>query len=111
MTADREIAEAISDGINCLHAMIGHIDSGAYSIPDPAWPNAIGEMERALERVMALEVTTSMSVAQEDLNRIRAIRDLVSAWKAESQALQELRTLAQAALRSLGFTGLGSDMH
>lgn len=104
MTADREIAQAISDGTNCIHAVLKRLDSGPQALPEPAWPNALGDLERALERVIAHEVVTSMRVTQADLDRIRDIKHLVSAWITAHQAPEGLRAQAEEALQAVGLS-------
>lgn len=108
MTGDRDVANAIADGINCiaeLASAIGNEEREGCDRPrvaNPRWPEALREMERAFEAVIAKEVITSIVLGKEDVERVRRTRALVSAWLKDGHASEELRDLAEAILRSFG---------
>lgn len=102
MSRDRDIAEAISEGINCIHAIATALAAGAPKAPDPAWVTTLQEMERALDDVMASAVTTSMVVSEEERDRVRRVRAWVADWTTTDQPPTELQPMAEAILRSLG---------
>jgi hypothetical protein len=101
MSRDREIAEAISDGLNCIHAIVAALGAGTPA-PDPEWLVALQEMERALDGVMAKEVVTSMFVSEEERDRVRRIRASIADWTTKGQPPSDLQTVAEAVLRSFG---------
>ncbi|MDI1452114.1 hypothetical protein [Polyangium sp. 6x1] len=102
MTRDREIAGAISDGINCIYAFVTALRAGASPTPVPEWLTTLQEMERALDGVMAKEVMTSMVVGEEERDRVRRVSALVADWIATGAAPSELQTTAEAVLRFFG---------
>ncbi len=77
-------------------------DASAPKDPDPTWVTVLDEMERAFEATMANEVWTSMVVREEDRDRVRRLRALVSDWVKTREAPDELRDVAESVLRSLG---------
>lgn len=100
MREPQEIAEAISSGLNCIaevEAMVKEgIDSQASSPPDPGWTETLLTMERALSEVALKTVATTMVVGDEDIERIRRMRALISDWIVEGRPSAELGTLATA---------------
>lgn len=103
MTADRDIANAISDGINSIAELASALDRETCDGPKPAtpeWPSALEAMERALEAVIAGEVTTSLVIHSEDVERIRRIRAFVSEWLTSGHVAKELKALVANTLRS-----------
>lgn len=67
-----------------------------------AWATVLHEMERAIDGILAKEVWTSMAVSEEDRDRVRRLRALVSDWVTTHKAPDELRSVAESILRSLG---------
>jgi hypothetical protein len=102
VTRDREIAEAISNGVNCIHAIATALRSGAQRIPEPEWLTALQNMERALDGVMAKEVLTSMIISEEDRDRVRRVTALVADWMTTGRPPAELQTAAETVLRFFG---------
>ncbi|HEX6826286.1 MAG TPA: hypothetical protein VF077_08225 [Nitrospiraceae bacterium] len=103
MNEPQEIAEAISSGLNCIaeiEAMVKEsVDSQTSSTPDPGWPETLHSMERALSAVALKTVTTAMVVGDEDIERIRHMRALISNWMVEGRPPPELGMLAAAIFR------------
>jgi hypothetical protein len=106
MTRDREIAQAISGGINAIAAIVVVLRAAASAPkdPDPTWVTLLDEMARAFDATMANEVWTSMVVREEDRDRVRRLRVLVSDWVTTHEAPDELRAMAESVLKSLGIT-------
>jgi hypothetical protein len=108
MTADRELANAISDGINCIAELASKLreveceNSEKPNLASPEWSKDLEAMERAFEAVMRNEVITSLSITNEDVVRLRRVRVLVSEWLSHGHASKELRGLADATLSSFG---------
>ncbi len=104
MTRDRETANAISEGINCIHAFVVALRHDASATPDPEWVTTLHEMERALDGIIAKEVRTSMLLSEEDRDRVRRLRALVLDWVTTQKAPGELQAVAESVLKSLGIT-------
>jgi hypothetical protein len=108
MSVDRDIANAISDGINCVAEILsalGEAERGSDDEPGsarPEWPEALQAMERAFGAVVAGEVVTSLAAHGEDIGRIRRMRALVLDWLKHGRAGEELKALADATLSSFG---------
>jgi len=109
MNEPQDIAEAISSGLNCIAevaAMVKEgVDSQANSTPDPGWTETLHTMERALSEVALKTVTTAMVVGDEDIERIRRMRALISDWIVEGRPSPELGTLAAAVFRWVSAIG------
>jgi hypothetical protein len=102
VTRDREIAEALSDGINCIHSVVTALQSNASATPDPEWLTTLDAMEVALDGIMAKEVMTSMVVGEDERDRVRRLRALVADWTTTGQPPPDLRALAESVLRFFG---------
>lgn len=102
MARDREIAEAISDGINCIHAIATALRAGASPSPDPAWLAILQKMEHALDGVIAKEVKTSMTIREEDRDRVHEVSKLIADWTTTNQPPPELQDKAETVLRLFG---------
>jgi hypothetical protein len=108
MSADREIANAISDGINCIAEIASALSAverdsnDVPSSPDPRWSKSLDAMERAFNAVLARQVITSLVVHGEDVGRIQGLSVLVSEWLIHGRASEELKPLAEATLSSFG---------
>jgi hypothetical protein len=106
MTRDREIAQAISEGINCIAAIVVALraDASAPKEPNLEWETSLHEMERALDSILAKEVWTSMEVGEEDRDRIRKLCELISGWVKTQVVPGELRVEAESILRFYGIS-------
>jgi hypothetical protein len=106
VTRDREIAQAISEGINCIAAIDGALRANerASNDPDPSWVTVLHEMERALQGIINKEVLTSMVVSAQDHDRIRKLREMVSDWVLTCRAPDELQAEAESILRMYGIS-------
>lgn len=105
MSADRAIANALADGINCIAQLASALDKGGGEQRHTAmqeWPDTLQAMERALDSIRAKEVTTSLVVHEDDVERVRRTRALMSEWLKHGHASQELRALTEAILQSFG---------
>src|SRR5688572_27695225 len=109
MNEPQEIAEAISSGLNCIaevEAILnGSVDSKTSSTPDPGWPETLHTMERARSAVALKPVSTTMVVGNEDIERIRRMRALISDWIVEGRPSPELGTLTAAIFRWVSTVG------
>ncbi|MDI3282065.1 hypothetical protein QHF83_02040 [Polyangium sp. 15x6] len=98
------MANAIAEGINCIAAFVMALRDDPSTTPDPEWVTLVHETERALDAILAKEVWTDMIVREEDRNRVRTLRALVSDWVATRKAPDELRSTAESLLTSFGIT-------
>jgi len=105
MSRDREIAEAISEGINCTHAIVAALRAGASSPADPGWPGTLQALGRALDGVRANEVMSSMVVGEDDCARVRTLNALCADWVNSGRPPAELLSVAEEVLHFLGMRG------
>ena len=107
MTRDREVAQALSGGLNCVAAIVAALESDAHTLggPDPQWTTALHGLELALDAISNNEVSTSLQVSQEDHDRVRRMRLLVSDWRLMQPPPHELATLATSVLRTFNLSG------
>lgn len=104
MSRDRQLANALSDGINCIAAIIGSYRSDTP--PSPDWPVVLCEMEAAFDAIAAHEVTTSLEVAAQDREQLRRLNALVSQWIANGRRPpDELHIIAESILALFGDPG------
>lgn len=101
MSADREIANAISEGLNCIAEVVAALSAAERRSDDapgsarPEWPEALEAMERAFDAVVAGEATSSLVARGEDIGRLRRMRALVLEWLKHGRANGELKELAE----------------
>ncbi len=93
------VANSLSEGANCLHAIIQDIDNGKtdLEIAPCGWDSsrdALEAMEWALEVVQAGRLQTGMVVMQEDVDNVGRLRDLI----ARDESAPDLRALAQTCM-------------
>jgi hypothetical protein len=109
MSLDRQIANALSEGINCIAALAAAAGestiSAAPSSADPSWPDTLRELEHALNAIRGGAVTTSLDVRDEDLERSRRLQGLVEVWLQQGHPPEGLGALAGEMLESLALTG------
>ncbi len=100
MTRDRDVAQALSDGLNCIAAIVGALDADApaFQAPRPEWAATLHAMEGALTAIASKGVTTSLVVGEEECERVRRLRALVSSWATARLPPQELRAVAESVL-------------
>ncbi|MRG96886.1 hypothetical protein [Polyangium spumosum] len=98
------MANALAEGINCIAAFVKALRDDPATTPDPDWVTIVHEMERALDGIVGKEVSTDMVVREEDRDRVRRLRALVSDWVATGKAPDELQSTAEAVLMSFGIT-------
>ncbi|MDC3959548.1 hypothetical protein [Polyangium jinanense] len=104
MTDDRDTANAIAEGINCIAAFVMALREDPSTTPDPEWVTILHETERALDGILAKEVWTDMVVGEEERDRVRKLRALVSDWVATRKAPDDLQSTAESVLTSFGIT-------
>ncbi|HVK69144.1 MAG TPA: hypothetical protein VM694_32020 [Polyangium sp.] len=104
MTSDRDIANEIAEGINCIAAFVMALRDDPSTTPEPDWVTIVHGTERALDSILAKEVWTDMVIREEDRDRVRKLRALVSDWVATRTAPDELRSTAESVLTSFGIT-------
>lgn len=85
-----------------MYEVVTALRAGASPSPDPAWITILEEMERALDRVIAKEVTTSMTVSEEDRNRVHEVRTSIVDWTTTNRPPPELQGKAETVLRLFG---------
>ncbi|KYF56404.1 hypothetical protein BE04_10580 [Sorangium cellulosum] len=98
MTRERQVAQALSEGLNCLHAIVESLDVGAPSseLPRDEWSGALRAMGDAFDAIRSREVTTTLIVQQADCDLVRGLGALVQAWTTARQPPQELRAMAES---------------
>lgn len=107
MTRDREVAQAISEGLNCIAAIAAALraDASVAQLPSPEWAATLDAMRKALEAIAAKEVATSFVADQAAIDRVRKVRTLVSDWTTTQRVPQRLRAEADAVLQSFDLAG------
>lgn len=82
MSRDREIAEAFSEGLNCIAGIVTALRENASppKLPQPQWEEALWAMENALEAIASKEVQTSLAVPQEQRESVRRLHVLIGEW-------------------------------
>ncbi len=110
MTRDREVGEALSDGINVVVTILGGLHSGELVShpPSPEWRPIVEAMARALDAVVAKEVTSSLAVNPGDVERVRKLALLLSTWASLGHPPEELAPVAGSVLALFGLPGSGS---
>lgn len=104
MTRDREVAEALSGGLNCLAAIRAALQAETLpaELPRPEWIAALHAMEQALGAIAAEEVRTTLAVSEQDRERIRRVSVLLSEWITHQRPPQELPVLVASTLALFG---------
>lgn len=107
LTRDREVGEAISEGINMVATMLAVLHSGdlAGQPPSPEWRPLVEAMARALDAVVAKEVTTSVVVTPGDIEHVRKLGLLLSTWTSLGHPPEELAPVAGSVLALFGLPG------
>ncbi|WP_437593326.1 hypothetical protein [Sorangium sp. So ce1000] len=100
MTRDRQVAQALSEGFNCLSAIVESFDVGvpAHELPRNEWSGTLRAMGDALDAILSNEVATSLVVQQADCDSVRRLVGLVLEWKTTRQPPHELRAMAESLL-------------
>ena len=103
----REIAEGISEGVNGMAGLIALLRPGANGVPAPpidaaAVADALMVMDRALSALLMNPTTvhTNLRVNDEELQRIRRLRQLVMALRDEGVCALDMEILAEECLIS-----------
>lgn len=78
MSQDREIAGALSEGLNILVAIDRACRTGAA--PLPSWVPVLAEMERALAAVKSGVIQGSISVHEHHLESLKKLRSAIEQW-------------------------------
>lgn len=101
MERARLVAQAISNGLNCICTIADALkaDAPAAELAMAQWSEVLASMEAALQGVMDGEILSSMTVTQEHLSLVRTVRALVSKWTAAGYPPQELREVAESVVR------------
>lgn len=104
MSRDREIAEAFSEGLNCIAGIAAALRENASppKLPQPSWEAALLAMENALEAIASKEVQTSLDLPQEQRENIRRLRALVGEWTSLGMPPRGLQEEAEAILAFFG---------
>lgn len=104
MTRDREVAEALSGGLNCLAAIRAALQAETLpaELPRPEWVATLHAMEQALEAIAAEEVRTALAVGEQDRERVRRVSVLLSEWITHQRSPQELPALVESTLALFG---------
>lgn len=97
----RWTAQAISDGLNCLHRCATILADQSDEVPDLDSLEVFDAMERAFETTRAGTVTTDMVITDDHLAALRRIRTLVQQWIASGQGSSELVSLKDTLMKSL----------
>lgn len=100
MTIDCEIAEAISDGINCLATLIQVAKSGER--PADSCLQELDAMARAYADVRAGVVVTNHVPSVDEIENVRRVHTLVTAWLITGEQPTELLHSVEAILDRMG---------
>ncbi|XYI03026.1 hypothetical protein ACMHYB_26025 [Sorangium sp. So ce1128] len=101
MTRDRQVAQALSEGLNCLFAIVESLDVGASAseLPTNEWLATLRAMGDAFDAILSREVATTLVVRQADCDFVRRLVGLVLDWTTTRQPPQELRTMTESILK------------
>ncbi|WP_437319940.1 hypothetical protein [Sorangium sp. So ce385] len=101
MTRDRQVAQALSEGLNCLSVIVESLDVGAPAseVPRSEWLGALRAMGDAIDAISSREVATTLIVQQADCDIVRRLIALVQEWTTTRQPPQELPVMAQSILK------------
>ncbi|MDC0681744.1 hypothetical protein [Sorangium atrum] len=101
MTRERQVAQALSEGLNCLSAIVESLDGGASASELPAneWLGTLCAMGGAFDAILSKEVTTTLVVRQADRDFVQRLIGLVLEWTTTRQPPQELRTTIESILK------------
>ncbi|WP_437282418.1 hypothetical protein WME90_18140 [Sorangium sp. So ce375] len=101
MTRERQVAQALSEGLNCLSAIVESLDLGApvSELPTNEWLGTLCAMGDAFDAILSREVTTTLVVRQADRDFVRRLVGLVLEWTTTRQPPRELRTMIESILK------------
>ncbi len=73
MTRERQVAQALSEGLNCPSAIVESLDVGASvsELPTDEWLGTLCAMGDAFDAILSKEVTTTLVVRQADCDFVR----------------------------------------
>jgi hypothetical protein len=108
MTPDRSIANGIMEGMNCLVDIASALNAESSSATNDSWAESLQAMEQAFAAVQAGGVVTSIVIGNEQIERIRRIREMVSNWLNASHPPNDLKGQVDDALAFFGLP-IGSD--
>jgi hypothetical protein len=101
-----EVAEAISEGVNGLCALLEWIDAGAVAAP-PVEGAALRKALAALEEVMRKILHggqppgVEAPFTEEDLARVLRLEELIAEWTSTGSLSPEVATLGDLCVRGL----------
>ena len=100
MTRDQQAAQALSEGLNCLSAIVESFDVGApaLDLPRNEWLGTLRAMGDALDAILSKEVATSLVAQQADCDSVRRLVGLMLEWTTTRKPRQELRAMAESLL-------------
>ncbi|WP_437579799.1 hypothetical protein [Sorangium sp. So ce887] len=109
MTRDRQVAQGLSQGLNCLSAIVESLDIGAPTseLPRDEWLGALHAMGDAFDALLSKDVATTLIVQPSDCDYVRRLVALVLEWTSARQPPQELRPMAESILKI--FDGRGTE--
>ncbi len=99
----RLTAQAISDGLNCLHRCATILADRTGETPDPDALEVLDAMERAYETTRSGKVTSDMVITDNHLAILRRVRMLLQEWITTGQGSPEIISLKDSILKSLGY--------
>lgn len=102
MTPDRSIANSIMQGMNCLVEIASALNEESGSATNDLWAESLQAMEQAFAAVQSGGVVTSIVIGDEQIERIRRIREMVSNWLNAGHPPNELKAQVDDALASFG---------
>lgn len=103
----RAIAEGISEGVNAIWGLLANVSPRPDAPSSRAMPageigeivTALGTLEQALSAFIDSDtIEASFRPHQEDLQRVRRLRQLVIAWRDTGVAALDLTPLAEECL-------------
>lgn len=100
----RLAAQAISEGLNCLHRCATMLANGTNETPDPDSVAILDAMERACETTRSGTVSTDMVITDNHIATLRHARILVQEWMNTGHGSQELISLIDSMMKSLGYS-------
>jgi hypothetical protein len=104
MDTARLTAQAISEGLNCLHHCATILENRTAETPDPDSLEVIDAMERAYETTRSGNMASDMVITDTHLAILRRARSLLQEWIITGQGSPELISLKDSILKSLGYS-------
>lgn len=101
MSRDRELGDALSEGLNTIAAIVSLCPTELA--PHADWGRSLEQMESAFAAVKAGEVRASIVVQARHEESLRRLRDVVGSWASGTRPAEtEVRGLANVVASAFG---------